>query len=110
MYKQHEFLENKLCRELDSLEEKYRSGADMSEGDLRRAEMLTHTLKSLATYDAMKEAKEMNSYNNSYGRMNLMNSRDFMNSMNGMNSMRYGYSGEHFPYRPADYPDMRNNW
>ena len=105
MYKQHEFLENKLCRELDSLEEKYRSGADMSEGDLRRAEMVTHTLKSLATYDAMKEAKEMNSY-----RMDPMRSRDSMNSMNGMNSMRYGYSGEHFPYRPADYPDMRNNW
>ena len=120
MYKQHEFLETRLCRELDTLEEKYRSGADMSEGDLRRAEMLTHTLKSLATYDAMKEAKEMNSYNNGrmnsmnsmngMNSMNRMNSMDGMNSMNGMSSMRYGYSGEHFPYHPGEYPDMRNNW
>lgn len=109
MYKRHEFLETKLCKELDALEEKYRSGADMSEADLRRADMLAHTLKSLEAYDAMKEAKEMNSYNsynNSYARgMEQMRSRD-----GSMNSMRYGYSGEHFPYHPGEYPDMRNNW
>lgn len=89
----------------------YMNGADMSEGDLRRAEMLTHTLKSLATYDAMKEAKEMNSYNNMrMNSMNSMNSVNGMNSMNNMNGMRNSYQGDHFPYRPSEYPDMRNNW
>ena len=51
-------LESALCRELDKLEEKYRSGAEMSEGDLRRVDLLTHSLKSLGVYVAKKEAEE----------------------------------------------------
>lgn len=62
MYRKHELLENKLCKELDLLEEKYRTGAEMSEGDLRRIDLLTHAIKSLATYSAMKEAEEARSY------------------------------------------------
>lgn len=70
MYKH---LENKMCKELEALEEKYRTGMEMSEGDLRRVDLLLHSLKSMATYKAMIEAQEAqnyggNSYNTSYTR------------------------------------------
>lgn len=71
-------LEQKMCKELEALEEKYRSGAEMSEGDLRRVDLLAHALKSLSTFKAMKEAEEMqyggNSYNNSYNNSYMGNS------------------------------------
>lgn len=79
MYKH---LENRMRKELEALEEKYRTGAEMSEGDLRRADLLAHTLKSLATYCAMKEAEEYESdmnrnySNNSMARGNRYMSRD----------------------------------
>lgn len=57
-------LEVSLCKELNKLEEKYRSGAEMSEGDLRKADLLCHTLKSLLSYCEKKEAEEMQ--NNNY--------------------------------------------
>ena len=53
-------LQNKLCKELEALEDKYRSGAEMSEGDLRKIDLLTHSIKSLKTYIAMKEAEDYN--------------------------------------------------
>ena len=62
MYRKYELLESKICKELDLLEEKYRTGAEMSEGDLRRLDLLAHSIKSLATYSAMKEAEENRSY------------------------------------------------
>lgn len=105
----YRYLEAKMCKELQILEEKYRTGVDMSEGDLRRIDLLVHSLKSLATYSAMKEAEEMNntpynssydnnsgnSYNNSYtrGRMDRPMSRDM--DMSG-----------HMPYAPY-YPEER---
>lgn len=52
------YLRSKMCKELEALEEKYRTGAEMSEGDLRRIDLLTHSMKSLETYIAMKEAEE----------------------------------------------------
>ena len=55
--KSHEILEQKMCKELDALEEKMMSGADMSMNDLEKIDKLYHALKSKATYDAMKEAK-----------------------------------------------------
>ena len=57
MAKRYMNLESKLCRELEMLEEKYRNGQEMSEGDLRRIDLLAHAMKSLATFVAMKEAE-----------------------------------------------------
>ena len=56
--KKFEILEKKMCKELQNLEDKYANGAEMSEGELRKADMLVHALKSLATYRAMVEADE----------------------------------------------------
>lgn len=108
-------LENKMSKELSALEEKYRTGAEMSEGDLRRIDLLAHSLKSLATYCAMKEAEE---YNNSYnGNMNGGNS--YMNNSYMNNSYARGRDGMgrftsrdmgpdmsgHYPYQM--YPEER---
>ena len=51
-------LESAMCRELEKLEEKYRNGSEMSEGDLRRVDLLAHSLKSLSRYLAAKESEE----------------------------------------------------
>lgn len=53
-----EMLEKKMCMELEAIEQKLQGGAEMSETDLKRADMLAHAMKSLATYKAMKEAEE----------------------------------------------------
>lgn len=115
MYRKHELLEAKLCKELDLLQEKYRTGAEMSEGDLRRIDLLAHSIKSLATYGAMKEAEEAkygpmggNSYNNSYTN-SYMNSgtnaynqsqRDGMNHY--MSRESYPNTSGYMPYYPED--------
>ena len=95
MYKH---LENKMRKELEALEEKYRTNAEMSEGDLRRIDLLAHSLKSLATYCAMKEAEEYNS-GNSYMNNSYMN-QPMNNSYGRMG--RPDMSG-HYPY----YQDER---
>jgi hypothetical protein len=56
--KKHEMLEQKMCKELDMLEEKMRTGGEMSIQDLDKIDKLYHALKSMATYNAMKEAEE----------------------------------------------------
>ena len=58
MDKKHDILEQRMCKELEALEDKYRSGGELAEADLKRIDMLYHALKSKATYDAMKEASE----------------------------------------------------
>ena len=40
----HMELEKRLCKELDILETKFKTGADMSETDLKRADMILHAL------------------------------------------------------------------
>ena len=123
MYRKHELLEAKMCKELDLLEEKYRTGAEMSEGDLRRIDLLSHAIKSLAAYGAMKEAEEARygqmggsgaSYNNSYGNNSYMNS-GMNNNMgsyaqgqreNGMSHYmsrdNYPANSGYMPYYPED--------
>lgn len=54
----HDILENKMCKELEAIEEKYKGNMEMSIEDLKKVDMLAHALKSLATYNAMKEAEE----------------------------------------------------
>ena len=106
MYKKHEIIEEKMCKELEMIEDKYKGGAELAEADLRKVDMLVHALKSLATYEAMKEASEMqsyamgnsngNSYNNSYARgrdsMGRYTSRDMGPDMSGY-------------YPPHPYPE-----
>lgn len=75
-------LEKNMCRELEALEEKYRNGAEMSEGDLRRIDLLVHSLKSMATYKAMKQAEgyENNQYQENYNQGNSYMNNSYMNS------------------------------
>ena len=105
MEKRFMMLENKLCKELEFLEEKYRTGADMSEGDLRRIDLLVHSMKSLATYTAMRQAE-----NEQYGNQNMMGNNSYANSYGNPYGNSYGrnmgqYSREveasgHYPYPP----------
>lgn len=98
----YQHLENKLCKELSALEEKYRTGAEMSEGDLRRIDLLIHSLKSLATYKAMREAEEQPYMNNSYG---MNSSYNMGNSYNrGQNPMSRYMSREMNPDMSGHYP------
>lgn len=88
----YESLEKNLCEELEIIEQKLRGGQEMSETDLKRADLITHTMKSLATYKAMKEAEEyegeMDGYSGRRGR--AMNGRYV--SRDGGASYSEGYS------------------
>jgi len=53
-----EALEKAMCKELEAIQQKLVGGAEMSETELRRVDMLTHAMKSLATYEAMKDAED----------------------------------------------------
>ena len=87
-----ESLEKCMCKELEAIEQKLKGGTEMSETDLKRVDMLTHAMKSLATFKAMKEAEE---YEQDEGAMSgrrgrAMNGR-FV-SRDGGNSYADGYS------------------
>lgn len=57
--KNHELLERKLCKEIEIIESKYMNGAaEMTVQDIEKLDKIYHTLKSMATYNAMKEAEE----------------------------------------------------
>ena len=43
-----------ILREMDKLDEKYSNGAQMSSQDLKDIDVMAHTLKGIATYEAMK--------------------------------------------------------
>ena len=50
-----EVLEKKLEHELETIEAKLASGAEMTDKDLERIDLLTHALKSLMCWKDMKE-------------------------------------------------------
>lgn len=86
-----EVLEKKMCMELDAIEQKLQAGAEMTETDLKRADMLAHAMKSLATYKAMKEAEEYETGGDISGRRGRgMNGRYV--SRDGGSSYADGYS------------------
>lgn len=95
-------LEKKMCKELEALEEKYRTGAEMSEGDLRRIDLLVHSLKSMATYRAMKNAEEYEN-NQSYMGNSYTNNASYANNYRGRENP---YNSGHYPYQPM-YPEER---
>ena len=87
-------LENTMRRELEALEEKYRGGQELAESDLRRIDLLAHSLKSLVTYCAMKDSYSSTEYQNDMnanmnnGLNNMSgNNMSAMNGINGMNGM-----------------------
>lgn len=66
-YGNNDILEQKMCEEIRAIEKKYESrNGEMDEVDVKRLDLLYHTLKSKATYEAMKDADE---YGYSDGRM-----------------------------------------
>lgn len=125
--KKYEILEQKMCKELETLEEKFRGGAEMSMQDLEKIDKLYHALKSKATYDAMKEAEEgygengfsgysgmrgRNAYTGRYMSRDSGNSyadgysQGYSEAMSQMsNAANNGNSG-HYPMIPPQY----NRW
>lgn len=97
-FNRHELLEHKMCEEVKLIEKKYENGgaAEMDINDLKKLDLLYHTLKSKATYDAMKEAEE-------YGYDRNQMSGRMMPRMSGHyyddRSYSDGYSGG-YPYPP----------
>lgn len=117
-----ELLEKKMCKELGILEDKYASGAEMSETDLKRIDLLVHSLKSLATYRAMYEAEHApvmaeEELSGARGRSSVTGryvSRDSGNSFSdgysrgyseAMSQMQNGNSGR-YPSHPWQYPNQ----
>ena len=106
----HEILEHKMCKELETLAEKYSSGQELAIQDLDKIDKLYHALKSLATYTAMKEAEEYSEdgFSGRRGRSPSTGryvSRD-MNSMDHSYAQGYsegymdGQQSGHFPSMP----------
>ena len=89
--KKHEILEQRMCKELDALESKLVSGADMSMSDLDKIDKLYHALKSKATYDAMKDAENYGEEGMSGYRGRAANGR-YVSRDDGGQSYADGYS------------------
>lgn len=122
--KKFEILEQKMCKELETLSERYAQGNEMSVQDLDKIDKLVHALKSMATYKAMKEAEEYEggmsgrgysgegNYSGRRGRG--MDVRYISRDMNPQMSGYSGYSGGgyndgysgHYPMAPYP-PDNR---
>lgn len=93
MYRRYEHLENKLEKELSNLEEKYRQGAEMTEGDPKRADMLAHTAKCLMAYEKMMA--DMNSQHESYPNNNPYVSNGYSNGNSYMGNSYNSYNGSY---------------
>lgn len=104
--KKYEILEQKMCKELEMLEQKYDgSPTEMTVQDLEKIDKLFHALKSMATYHAMKEAEEYEEMNGMSGRRGRAAngryvSQDTEPRMSGYHD---GYSGHHPVYPSPDY-------
>lgn len=91
-YSKHDILEQKMCKELATLEEKLANGADMSMADLDKIDKLYHALKSKATYDAMKESEEYGEGGMSGYRGRAANGRYVSRDMSFEDGYSRGYS------------------
>ena len=91
---EHDILEHKMCKEVEMIEEKHKAGtAEMSLDDLKKLDLLYHTLKSKATYDAMKDAEN-------YGYEREQSGRSMPRMSGHYYDERDGYSGGYYPPRP----------
>ena len=92
----YDMLEEKMCKELDMLEDKYRNGMELAEADLKRIDCLAHALKSLATYKAMREAEEYGEMSGRRGR-SMTTGRYISRDMDpGYEPRGWGYNGPHW--------------
>ena len=57
-----EIITDVLHHEMDELEEKFDGGAKLTQQDLDTIDKVLHSLKCLATYEAMKETKRRSRY------------------------------------------------
>ena len=80
-----------LHREMDNLDEKYASGAQMNASDLDHIDKMAHALKSLKTYEAMSGNSEYGYDGGSYARGR--------SRMTGRYISREGDRGNGIPYR-----------
>ena len=111
MYRKFEHLEAKLEKELANMDEKFRLGAEMSEGDLKRIDMLAHSSKCLMAFEKMLAEKNGQldfNYQNSYangssymGNNSYMNNNSYMggNSYNDGNSQMNSQMGQNYTSR-----------
>lgn len=116
----YEGLEKAMCKELETIERRIASGAEMTLQDLEKVDKLAHALKSLATYNAMKDAEEYEMDGMSGRRGRAMNGR-YVSRDGGKYEDGYsqGYSaamshmnqsGHWSPQMPAYYPYLERNW
>ena len=66
----YENIRKALCKELEQMDKDMENNSKMSDGDLRRYDMIMHALKSQATWEAMEGQSGAMSYDggNSYRR------------------------------------------
>ena len=120
--KKHELIEQELCKEIDKIENGLKSGQSMSMDDLRRLDLMYHTLKDISTYNAMKESEEYEGVSEMRGRSPMTGryvSRDGNNSYADGYSRGYteamnqaqgnGGNSGHYPQHPY-YPYPERNW
>ena len=111
--KKHEIIEQELCKEIDKIENALKAGQTMSFDDLKKLDLMYHTLKDISTYNAMKESEEYEGMSGMRGRSATTGryvSRDggsyedgysqgYSQAMEQMNKVGNGNSG-HMPFYP----------
>lgn len=118
--KNHEILEQKLCKELEIIESKFiqNPNAEMSAQDLEKVDKIYHALKSMATYNAMKEAEGYEEQGYSGRHMRSPSTGRYISgtgySMNNGDSYADGYANGYSEAmaqnQSGHYPMMQNNY
>lgn len=91
-----EALEKAMCHELEKIAQKLDGGTEMSTADLDKIDKLTHAMKSLATYEAMRNPEEWE--DGMSGRRNPVYADGY--SMGYAEGSRHG---GHWPMMPERY-------
>lgn len=109
-----DIIEEKLCKEIETIKERLRSSSDVAESDIKKLDLLYHTLKSKTGYENgmmnMGGMSYENRSGNSYGYSGRY-SRDMGPGGSGRYSrdMGPGYSG-HYPVTPMPYYYDERQW
>ena len=107
-----ETLEKSLCKELEAIEQKLKSGTEMSSGDLDKVDKLIHSLKGLATYRAMTETYgDYENQENMSGRRGRAANGQYISRDQSSQSYADGYSRGYAEGRSqAEYRDMSRHY
>ena len=103
----YEALKKALCKELEKLDDQLKAGGSMSNSDIERVDVVSHALKSLATYEAMAESEE-SGMDVSERRGRGMNGR-YVSRYGGGPEYDAGYSRGYSEAMRGRYP-MEPNW